>query len=97
MKFRFKRRRIFTFEFGRQIPVFFGLEIFYFVLPVADHPDGDGLNAPRAQASFDLVPQHRTYLITDQTVQNAAGLLRFIFVEIQLQGIFDGLGHGIFG
>ena len=50
-----------------------------FALTLDEKPQRDGLHAPRAQGPVvragDIFPQQRRNLVTDQPVENAAGLL----------------------
>ena len=56
-----------------------------------------GLDPAGAEAAGDLLPQQRTYLIADDTVQDASCLLGHYLVHIELSGIGKGLLDGVFG
>src|SRR5665647_239761 len=62
-------------EFRFERPVFHGNKFPYFALPVDNDSDGNGLHSAGRKSAFDLFPEQRAYLVTDKTVQDAAGLL----------------------
>ena len=63
-------------QVGVERPVFLRLEGLDLLFAVVDHAHGDGLHAARGEAAADLLPQKRAQLITHNTVEHAARLLR---------------------
>ena len=64
-----------TGEPGAEDPVLLGHESVDLGLAIADHLQGDRLDAPRREAALDLVPEQRRQLETHQPVEHAPRLL----------------------
>ena len=79
-------------------PVFHRNELFNLVFAVADDAQGDRLDAPGAQPPVSKASaQERTQLIAHQPIQDPAGLLGLDLVPVDLPGLRDRPGHGLFG
>ncbi|VTR68200.1 hypothetical protein DESC_70040 [Desulfosarcina cetonica] len=90
-------RRALAFQVGRDRPVFDRFEDLDGPFTIADDAHGHGLHAAGTESAFDLAPQERRNLVTHQTVQDAAGLLGFVLVAIQVLGGLHGFENGPFG
>ena len=84
-------------EYGGDEPVFRRDEGADFAFFFDDHADGDGLDTAGTEALGDLFPEQRADLITDDAVQDAAGLLGHDAVHVEFAGIGEGLLNGILG
>ena len=82
-----------------QRPVFFGYKISNFFFPVSNNFYCYRLHASGTQAFSDFPPQQRAELITHDTVNNTACLLRVDFIQIDrtriFQRVFDGAGRDL--
>ena len=47
------------------------------------------MDPPRAESSFHLVPEQRAYLVADQPVEDATGLLGIVEMVVELGRMFD--------
>ena len=87
-------RVLFLLQPGRDGPVLDRIEGLDLVLPLTDQPERHRLNPTGRESGSDRLPQERTDLISDQSIQNSACLLRFDLVEIQglrgLESTLDG-------
>src|SRR5205823_3603835 len=92
-----KRWGIRAFEARGDRPVFGRLEGLDLAFTLADDAHGDRLHAARRQAATDLLPQDWADLVADEAVEDAARLLRFVEIAIELLRIADGLLHRAFG
>src|SRR5215472_6631569 len=86
---RLEGRRIGRLQTCIERPVLFGAECFTFALALDDYPERDRLHPPRAESSFHLVPEQRAYLVADQPVEDATGLLGVVQMAVQLARMFD--------
>ena len=68
-------------------------------LPFAidDHAEGDGLDSSRRQTELDLQPEQRADLVTDQAVQDAAGLLGVDQLHVDFAGMLEGFLDRLLG
>ena len=57
-------------------PVFNGLECADLAFAFDDEAHGDGLHAAGGETAANFIPEERGYLVADETVEDAAGLLR---------------------
>ncbi len=62
-----------------------------------DQPQGHGLHAACGEPSAYFVPQQRRNLITNQTVEHAAGLLRVHQIAVDIAGMLERILHGALG
>ena len=67
-----------------------GLDLF---LALADEAEGDGLYASRATGAAHTPPQALADIEADETVDDAARLLRVYAGHVDLPGVGDGVGH----
>ncbi len=84
-------------EFGVDVPVLVGDELFDLDLPVADQAHGHALDAPGGKAPADLAPQKGRQLVAHQAVQLTPGLLGIEKVHINGAGMGHTLLHAFFG
>ncbi len=96
-EFRLEGGRIRPFEQGGEVPVFLGDECPDLRLPVADDPDGDGLDPTGGKAPLHLVPEEGADLVADETVEDPPGLLRLVPVEVEIVGVGDRVEDGLAG
>src|SRR5262249_32843744 len=94
---RLERGRICRFQASVERPVLLGPERLAFLLALDDYPECDRLHAAGADPTFDLVPQERTYLVSDQAIEHPARLLRVEKVVVELFGLSSRLPHGRLG
>jgi hypothetical protein len=78
-------------------PVLHGLERADLPLALHDEPQGDGLHATGRDALLHRLPEHRTGLVPNQTVQNPSGLLGLDLLVINFPGLLDGEVHRVLG
>ncbi len=79
-------------------PVFLGDEGLDLLLPLADEPQGHGLDAAGGQARADLLPEERADEIADEPVEDPAGLLGVeIMFEIDLAEVLESRLDALFG
>ncbi len=88
---RLERRRILACKAGVERPVLFGAECLALAFAIHDYPQRNRLHAPGADSALDLVPQQRTYLVSNQPVEHPARLVRIEQVVIEVRGIGDRL------
>ena len=88
---------VFGTENARNLPVFHGLESHDLSFAIDDNFDGDGLDASGGEASGDLFPKQGADLVTNNSVENTAGLLGHNLIHIKLLQISEGLLDGAFG
>ena len=91
---RLEFRRDVAGQFGLENPVFFRHESPTFLFPIHHQPQGHGLDPAGGDAAFDLGPQDGRYLVADQSVEDAAGLLGQEQLFVDLAGVGQGLAHG---
>ena len=82
-------------EIDKQFPVFLGLKRLNLFLALYKEPQCDGLNAACGQPFPNAFPQQRAYLVSDKSVEYAAGDLRFNLAHVDILRLFDGLFDGI--
>ncbi|MNM86217.1 hypothetical protein D3C81_983620 [compost metagenome] len=92
MKLRFERR-ISGFQLRRNAPVFFRNKFGDFVLPIQDDFQRNRLYAAKRHPFFDLLPQQRADLVTNQPIQNPSGLLRVHKIHIDLAWGLERIFH----
>ena len=73
------------------LPVFLGNKTFDLPLPLNNDPQSHRLDASGAHAGSHFFPQQRADLVTDDTVENAAGDLRVDLLAVEFTGMFEGL------
>ncbi len=78
-------------------PVLLRLERADFPLPLDDQPKRDGLDPSGRETGLDAVPENGTGLVTHQTIENAAGLLRIHLAIVDLTRIPERLLNGLLG
>src|SRR6476646_2169769 len=88
-KTRLELRRLMTFEFRDDRPIFFGNERLDLTFTPDDPSERHSLHAAGGDPAADFVPQQRTNLISDQPIENAACLLRVDDVLIDSTWSFD--------
>ena len=66
-----------------------------FALALDDQAQRDGLDASGGESAADLVPEQRRNLVADQTVENAARLLRFNQVDVDGRRVLERLLNGV--
>src|SRR6185369_14162050 len=71
-----ERRRLAAVELGGDRPVLDFLERLDLPLTLADDPHRHRLHPAGGKAAAHLLPEQRADLVTDQAIENAAGLLR---------------------
>ena len=87
--------RVRSLEQGGEIPVLLRDERPDLRFPVADDPDGDGLDAAGGKAALHLVPEDGADLVTDETVEDPPGLLCLVPVEVEVMGMRDRVEDGL--
>ena len=70
---------------------------FDFAFAFDDHAQRHGLHATGAQTPADRATKQRRNFVTDQTIENAARLLRIDQVRIDLFRMFERFLHGALG
>jgi hypothetical protein len=73
------------------LPVFLGDEGLDLALALDDEADGDGLDAAGGEALGDLAPEERADLVTDDAVEDSAGLLGVDAIHVDREGVGEGL------
>jgi len=92
---RLERLAVFL-QIGRDGPVFLRDELPDFLLALDDQPQRDGLHPPCRQARLDALPEHRRSLVAHQPVEDAPRLLGVDFALIDVEGIGQRFGDGVF-
>src|ERR1700693_5034973 len=88
-----KWRRISGLQARIECPVFLRAKRLTLLLALDDYPERHRLDPPGADSALDLVPQKRTYLVPDQTVEHPARLLSVEQVMIELFRIRHRRAH----
>jgi len=86
--------RLFGVQVDVDRPILFLLEPADVVFAVNDQAQRDGLDASGRQSTADFVPKQGRNLVTDQTIEYAAGLLGVHKVRIHWPGMVEGLLDG---
>ena len=92
-----RRAPALRFQVGVDVPVFVGLKLFDFQLPIPDEAHRHALHAARGQAPAHLAPQKRRQLVAHQTVQLPPGLLGIEQVHVDGAGMGHALLDALFG
>ena len=93
---RFKSRRILGLEVGRKSPVFLRYKGSNFLFPLHNHAQGYCLDPACRQPSAHLLPQQGAHLVTDESIENAAGLLGAYLILIDGGGVLEGTQNRAF-
>ena len=92
----FAVNRCFAFSSSRlDGPVLDRVERADLALALHDEPQRDGLHSTRGDALLDRLPEHRTGLVTHETIQHATRLLRFHLLVVDLARLLNGELHGV--
>ena len=75
-------------------PILLLLECFDFTLALDDQSQGDGLHSPGGKTAANFVPKQRRNLVTDEAVQNPAGLLCVDQVLVDVAGMLERFLYG---
>src|SRR5262249_26736459 len=78
-------------------PVLFFLERFDFAFALDDQAESNGLHTSGRKATAHFVPQKRRDLISHQTIEDAASLLRIDQILINRPGMLEGGLYGALG
>ena len=89
--------RIRSLQEGGEVPVLLGDERADLRLPVADDPEGDGLDPAGGEPPLHLFPEDGADLIADEPVEDPPGLLRLVPVEVEVAGVGDRLEDRVLG
>ena len=76
-------------------PVLLRNKIFDFLLPFTNQPQRHGLNAAGRETVFDLCPQNRRKVVTDQPVKDAAAFLGAHLVFFDFPRMADRFPDGV--
>ena len=82
---------------GGERPVLVRFESEDLELALTDDAQGDALHPPRGEAAPDLVPEQRADLVSDQAVEDAAGLLCVHLINIDRLRPLEGLADRLLG
>src|SRR5258708_21413427 len=83
------------FEKRLDSPVLYRLERADLALSFHQQAQSDGLHAPGRNSFLDGLPEDRTRLVSDETVEDASRLLRVDFPLVDLSRVRDRELHGI--
>ena len=77
-------------------PVLDRLERANLPLALDDEAQRDGLHATGGESLLHGLPEHRTRLVADETIEHATRLLRFDLLAVDDAGVQDGALNGVF-
>ena len=67
------------------------------LLPIGDHAEGGGLDSACGKSFFEFAPEQGAEPVSDDSVEDSAGLLSVYEVHVNFARVVEGLGYGGLG